>query len=114
MLHRGKKIYKNRQLKINLDKLPSGREYCFSRYFNGHVGVLQLNATAICNYPVQGFATADLLPMALVLLDYNMRGHNLKSVICNTVHDSIVIDVHPDEYNVLEIIKIFYAWTLKV
>ncbi len=24
---------------------------------------------------------------------------NMKSVICNTVHDSIVLDVHPDEKN---------------
>ena len=26
-----------------------------------------------------------------------MRTRELKSVICNTVHDSIVLDVHPDE-----------------
>jgi len=26
-----------------------------------------------------------------------MRTRKLKSVICNTVHDSIVLDVHPDE-----------------
>ena len=26
-----------------------------------------------------------------------MRTRNLNSVICNTVHDSIVLDVHPDE-----------------
>ena len=26
-----------------------------------------------------------------------MRRRNLNSVICNTVHDSIVLDVHPDE-----------------
>jgi DNA polymerase I-like protein with 3'-5' exonuclease and polymerase domains len=26
-----------------------------------------------------------------------MRNRNLLSVICNTVHDSIVLDVHPDE-----------------
>jgi DNA polymerase I-like protein with 3'-5' exonuclease and polymerase domains len=26
-----------------------------------------------------------------------MRELDMKSVICNTVHDSIVLDVHPDE-----------------
>ena len=26
-----------------------------------------------------------------------MEKNNLQSVICNTVHDSIVMDVHPDE-----------------
>ena len=55
------------------------------------------NRTAICNYPVQGFATADLLPLALVSLQKTITDANLRSVICNTVHDSIVMDVHPDE-----------------
>ena len=55
------------------------------------------NRTAICNYPVQGFATADLLPIALVKLYHDMKKRDMKSVICNTVHDSIVIDVYPCE-----------------
>ena len=55
------------------------------------------NRTAICNYPVQGFATADLLPIALVYLSKSMKGKELKSVICNTVHDSIVLDIYPGE-----------------
>ena len=75
-------------------KLPSGREYCFPDARWTEWGSAT-NRTAICNYPVQGFATADLLPIALVKLDKAMR--NMKSVICNTVHDSIVLDVHPDE-----------------
>ena len=75
-------------------KLPSGREYCFPDARWTEWGSAT-NRTAICNYPVQGFATADLLPIALVWLDKAMK--NMKSKICNTVHDSIVIDVHPDE-----------------
>ena len=46
---------------------------------------------------MQGFATADLLPIALVELDGFFIENNLQSVICNTVHDSIVIDAHPSE-----------------
>ncbi len=77
-------------------KLPSGREYAFpearwTRYGN------VTNSTAIKNYPVQGFATADLLPLALVFLYGIMRKRNMKSVICNTVHDSITLDVYPNE-----------------
>jgi DNA polymerase I-like protein with 3'-5' exonuclease and polymerase domains len=49
---------------------------------------------------VQGFATADLLPAALVRLDKLFMKNNLLSVICNTVHDSIVIDCHPDEKDI--------------
>ena len=77
-------------------KLPSGREYCFPDARWTEWGTAT-NRTAICNYPVQGFATADLLPIALVELDRQMRELKMQSVICNTVHDSIVLDVHPDE-----------------
>ena len=45
-----------------------------------------------------GFATADLLPIALVYLSKSMKNTRfLKSVICNTVHDSIVLDIFPGE-----------------
>ena len=49
---------------------------------------------------MQGFATADLLPAALVRLDKLFQENKLKSVICNTVHDSIVLDMHPDEKDI--------------
>ncbi len=74
--------------------LPSGRQYAFPDARWTEWGTAT-NRTAICNYPVQGFATADLLPMALVKLHHDMR--DMRSVICNTVHDSIVIDVYPGE-----------------
>ena len=76
--------------------LPSGREYAFPDARWTEYGTAT-NRTAICNYPVQGFATADLLPIALVLLTKLVREAELQSVICNTVHDSIVMDVHPEE-----------------
>ena len=53
------------------------------------------NFTQIKNYPVQSFATADIVP--LILLEIDSRLEHMKSCIVNTVHDSIVIDVHPDE-----------------
>ena len=46
---------------------------------------------------MQGFATADLLPIALVMLHKSLKASGLQSVICNTVHDSIVMDVFPGE-----------------
>ena len=76
--------------------LPSGRQYCFPGTRWTEWGTAT-NRTAICNYPVQGFATADLLPIALVDLYNSLREKGLKSVICNTVHDSIVMDVYPGE-----------------
>jgi DNA polymerase I-like protein with 3'-5' exonuclease and polymerase domains len=44
---------------------------------------------------VQSFATADIVPIALLHIDTLLEG--CQSCIVNTVHDSIVIDVHPDE-----------------
>ena len=76
--------------------LPSGREYSFPNAKFNRSGTAS-NATAIKNYPVQGFATADILPLALIELHKKLKEKSLKSVIINTVHDSIVVDVHPDE-----------------
>tara|TARA_R100000657_G_C4679620_1_gene127343 strand:- start:1857 stop:2594 length:738 start_codon:yes stop_codon:yes gene_type:complete len=86
----------NEALETRHVTLPSGRSYYFpntERMPSGSVS----NATAIKNYPVQGFATADLLPISLIKLDELLTIRNLKSIICNTVHDSIVLDVYPDE-----------------
>ena len=76
--------------------LPSGREYSFpyAKFLSsGHV----TGATAIKNYPVQGFATADLLPLALINLKKRLDRSGLKCKIINTVHDSIVMDVPKEE-----------------
>jgi len=83
-------------------KAPSGREYSFPdvvRKASGRVSYF----TQIKNYPVQGFATGDIVPLALLHID--MLLNNMQSCIVNTVHDSIVVDVHPEEERkVLDII----------
>ena len=76
--------------------LPNGRHFAFENTYRlRHGGVT--NATSIKNYPVQGFATADLLPIALIYLKKLLTDNDMKSKICNTVHDSIVLDVYPSE-----------------
>ena len=55
------------------------------------------NSTSICNYPVQSFATADIIPIAVTYLWHRMRDSNLKSFITNTIHDSAIKEVCPDE-----------------
>jgi DNA polymerase I-like protein with 3'-5' exonuclease and polymerase domains len=83
---------------------PSGREFSFPdvvRKANGRVSYF----TQIKNYPVQSFATADIVPIALLHIDNLLD--NMQSCVVNTVHDSIVIDVHPDEERkVLDIIDL--------
>jgi len=77
-------------------RTPSGREYMFpgtKRTRNGRT----TNATAIVNYPVQGFATGDIVPLACIRAFDEFKRRELKSVLILTVHDSIVADTHPDE-----------------
>ena len=72
----------------------SGRQYAFpdvQRRKNGGV----THFTMIKNYPVQGFATGDVVPA--VLCELERRLEPLQSCLVNTVHDSTVVDVHPDE-----------------
>jgi DNA polymerase I-like protein with 3'-5' exonuclease and polymerase domains len=53
------------------------------------------NTTNIYNYPIQGFATAEIIPLSLVCCWHRMK--DWKSFIVNTVHDSVVAELHPDE-----------------
>tara|TARA_R100001082_G_scaffold32797_1_gene16938 strand:+ start:15235 stop:17286 length:2052 start_codon:yes stop_codon:yes gene_type:complete len=89
----------NQAVNYGYIKIPSGREFSFpdtKRRRDGSV----TNFTQIKNYPVQSFATADIVPLVLVQI-YNSIKH-LKSVVVNSVHDSIVIDIHPDEINEIQ------------
>ena len=98
--YKGIAVWHTRLAKEALEKnsitTPSGREFSFPevvRKMNGSVS----HFTQIKNYPVQSFATADIVPLVLVHLETMLRKY--KSCIVNTVHDSIVIDVHPEEEN---------------
>jgi DNA polymerase I-like protein with 3'-5' exonuclease and polymerase domains len=55
------------------------------------------NTTSICNFPVQSLATADIVPVALVICWYMMRAKGMKSFVINTIHDSVVAEVAPGE-----------------
>ena len=98
--YKGIALWHSRLAKEALEKrsitTPSGRQFSFpdvERRMNGSVS----HFTQIKNYPVQSFATADIVP--LILYHIENRLELLQSCIVNTVHDSIVIDVHPDEIN---------------
>jgi len=89
---------------INLGriKIPSGRQYAFPDVERRASGT-PTHFTMIKNYPVQGFATGDIVP--IVLLEIEKRLEDYKSMLVNSVHDSVVLDVHPlEEATVLRII----------
>lgn len=52
------------------------------------------NSTSICNFAVQGFATGEIIPIALVYFWHRTRGKNIR--IYSTIHDSIAARVHKD------------------
>lgn len=85
--------------------IETGRQYIFpdvERAWHGG----STKKTQIVNFPVQGFATGDIVPVAIIRLNKEMKKLNLKSMLVLTVHDSVLIDTHPDELDiVLELVK---------
>jgi DNA polymerase I len=49
--------------------------------------------TEIFNFPVQGMATGEIIPIALVHFWHRIRGTGIR--IVNTVHDSIICEIPP-------------------
>ena len=74
--------------------LPSGRQYYFEGIKRASWGGSNFY-TQVRNYPVQGFATGDIVPVACIDIYNSMK--NMRTRLINTVHDSIIIDVHPKE-----------------
>ena len=84
-------------------KTPSGRSFAFPDVERRHNGS-PTHFTQIKNFPVQSFATADIVPVTLLAIEKELQ--SMQSCVVNTVHDSIVIDVHPQEIDeVTNIIK---------
>ena len=91
---------------INTGKIitPSGREFSFPDVRRNSRGKVS-HFTQIKNFPVQSFATADIVPIALLHIEKLLT--NMQSCVVNTVHDDIILDVHPnEERSVLNIISL--------
>jgi DNA polymerase I-like protein with 3'-5' exonuclease and polymerase domains len=83
-------------MQTNIVRTPSGREFYWEnprRMGNGRIS----NATQVVNYPVQSFATADIVVLSCIRALRGFREQKLKSKLIITVHDSIVVDVFPGE-----------------
>ena len=78
----------------------TGREYVFKEYdspeWMQEKGIkTSFSPTMIKNYPVQGFSTGDVVPIALSKVFRYLLRNDLTDVIkiVNTVHDSILFDI---------------------
>lgn len=82
-------------MKKGIVQTPSGRQYHWpdpKRYGNGQIS----NGTQVKNYPVQGYGN-DLVQLSCIRAHRRFQELGLNSLIILTVHDSIVVDTHPDE-----------------
>lgn len=75
--------------------MPTGRVYEYELKRNKR-GDLKAPETIIKNYPVQGMG-ADMMAIARVSFAKRFKENKINGVLINTVHDSIVSDVHPEE-----------------
>jgi DNA polymerase-1 len=75
--------------------MPTGRVYTFEpkRNFKGD---LEAPETIIKNYPVQGLG-ADIMCLARISFANRFKQQGINGVLVNTVHDSIVCDIHPND-----------------
>ena len=78
----------------------TGRRYVFKEYDAPEWSKkeTEFSPTEIKNYPVQGFATGDIVPMILGKVYRELKSHPSSDEqehikLINTVHDSIVFDV---------------------
>ena len=98
-------------IKFKCIQIPTGRQYAFP-YAQRMPWGGSSYGTQIKNYPVQGFATADIVPLACINIYNLMKEQKVKSLLVNTVHDPIVADVYPGEECVMG--KIFKQGTSSV
>ena len=80
----------------NIVGLHTGQQFAFPDTKRLPSGAAS-NAPSIKNYPVQGLAGGCVVPLALISLHNELRNQECKSLVINTVHDSIVLDVYPGE-----------------
>lgn len=76
---------------------PWGMRYYWPNIRMSSTGYVN-NGSAIYNYPIQALATAEIIPIAITYFWHLVRAEGLEEVIIpiNTVHDSLVCEIHPD------------------
>ena len=73
----------------------TNRRYVFNTYPDKRTGDHKFSPTQMKNYPVQGFATADLVPTVLGELVNRIYKSKMEDsiLLVNTVHDSVLLDI---------------------
>lgn len=82
----------------------TGRIYTFEQQM--YKGRYNFSPTQIKNYPVQGFATGDIVNIMVGVLNRELKKQDIiwqnHVKLINQVHDSVVLDVHTDYLDAVE------------
>jgi DNA polymerase I-like protein with 3'-5' exonuclease and polymerase domains len=76
----------------------TGRKFSFTEYYNESTWSTRsynFSPTELKNYPVQGLATGDIVPMMLGIIFRKLVGRDDVKMV-NTIHDSLMFDVQGD------------------
>jgi DNA polymerase I-like protein with 3'-5' exonuclease and polymerase domains len=88
--------WKREALDFKTVTMPTGFQFYFPHTTITSTGY-QTDSTSICNYPVQSFATADIIPIVITYAWHQMRQAGLEGFIVNTIHDSIIVEAPIEE-----------------
>lgn len=100
----------NKKIQIYAPSLPTQRYYSVTmRQSDFGTKPWSLSPTELKNYPVQGFATGDMVPLIINIIidELDNNGDDLhffkndKCNFVNTIHDSCMFDCHEDFLAVL-------------
>jgi DNA polymerase-1 len=76
----------------------TGRKFCFKEYHSDSTWssrTYNFSPTELKNYPVQGLATGDIVPMMLGVMFRLLKGRDDVKMV-NTIHDSLMFDVRQE------------------
>jgi len=95
-------------------RLPWGMTFYFPDIKMDQSGYIR-DRTKIFNYPIQSVSTAEIIPLAVVYFYHLVKAAGLedKILLVNTVHDSVLCEVHKDyleEYKEMAKATWFYVY----
>jgi DNA polymerase I-like protein with 3'-5' exonuclease and polymerase domains len=76
----------------------TGRKFCFKEYYSDSTWssrTYNFSPTELKNYPIQGLATGDIVPMMLGIIFRQLKNRDDVKMV-NTIHDSLMFDVEFD------------------
>jgi len=87
------------KMRTYIHQTETGRKFAFKEYFSDSEWssrMYNFSPTELKNYPIQGLATGDIVPLMLGRI-FRMFKDRKGVKMVNTIHDSVMFDVDKDE-----------------